>query len=86
MLLKSPVDADDNQDCRGENEATSSEHHEDFTDRVTCVPLYRQPPESLHGQNNIADDGIRQGEVEDKVVDVGPAPTTRSGQHTGTLI
>ena len=49
MLRKSPVDADDNQDCRGENEATSSEHHEDFTDRVTCVPLYRQPPESLRG-------------------------------------
>ena len=49
MLLKSPVDADDNQDCRGENEATSSEHHEDFTDRVTCVPLDSQPPESLRG-------------------------------------
>ena len=75
-----PVDADDNKDRRGENEAASSEHHENFTSRVTCIPLYSQPPESLHWQNNITDDGVRQGEVEHQVVDVGPAPTLRSGQ------
>ena len=75
-----PVNTDDNKDRRGENEAASSEHHEDFTDRVTCVPLYGQPPESLHGQNNIADDGVRQGEMEHQVVDIGAAPTLRSEQ------
>ena len=74
-----PVDADDHQDRRGENKAASSEHHEDFTGRVTCVPLYGQPPESLRGQNHIADDGVRQGEMEYEVVDVGPATPLRSG-------
>ena len=75
-----PVDADDNKDCRGEDEAASSAHHEDFTGWVTCVPLYSQPPESLRGQNYIADDGVRQGEMEDEVVNVGPSATLRSGQ------
>ena len=75
-----PVDADDNKDGRGEDEAASSEHHEDFTGRVTSIPLYSQPPESLGGQNNIADDGVRQGEMEHQVVHVGPPAALRSGQ------
>ena len=84
MIENWPVDADDNKDRRGENEAASSEHHENFTSRVTCIPLDSHPPESLGRKNDITDDGVRQGEVEHQVVDVGPGSALRSGQ-TGSF-
>ena len=74
-----PVDADDNQDCRGENEAASSEHHEDLTSQVTCVPLDGQSPQSLQGKHNVTYDGVREGEMEHEVVDVSPATSLRAG-------
>ena len=81
-----PVDADDNQDCRGENEAASSEHHEDLTSQVTCVPLNSQPPKGFSGQNDVTDDGVSQGQVEYEVVNVGPAWGLRSGQTDISII
>ena len=67
-----PVNADDNEYQGGENVTTGPEHHEDLAHDITRVPLDGQPPEGLHGQRDEADDGVGQGQVEHKVMHIGP--------------
>ena len=46
-----------------------------------CVPHpYEESPEGLHGHGDVGGDGVCQGEVEDKVVNIGPAPHIRPGR------
>ena len=71
-LISPPVNADDDEYQRGEDVPASPEHHEDLAHDVTGVPLNGQPPEGLHRQRDEADDRVGQGEVEHKVVDIGP--------------
>ena len=44
------------------------------------MPLYGQSPQSLQGKHNVTDDGVRQGEMKDQVVNVGSPASLRSGQ------
>ena len=73
-----PVYTDDHEDAGGEDEPAGPEHHQNFTENVPRLPLNGQPPDGLHGEDDEADDGVRHGQVEDKVVDVGPALSLRS--------
>ena len=40
----------------------------------------KQSPESLHRNGDVGGDGVSQGEVEHKVVNIGPAPHISSGR------
>ena len=56
-----------------------------LTLRMTVMPmmtadLYHDAPSGLHGHRDEGDDGVRQGEVEDEEVHVGP----RHQVHPGT--
>ena len=50
-----------------------------------CIYLNDDPPDSLHGHGDEGDDSIRQCQVEDEVVDIGPAHQIYSGSGGGGL-
>ena len=72
-----PVNAKDHQHVGGQDEASSPDHHEDLAHHVAGIPLNSCSPDSLHGEGDEAGDGIRYGQVEDKVVHIGAAPAIR---------
>ena len=71
--MSRPVYADHHQDAGRQDEAASPEHHQELTEEISSLPLDGEPPHGLHGEDDVADDGVRQGEVEHEVVHVGPA-------------
>ena len=87
-----PVYADHHQDAGREDEAASPEHHKELTEEISRLPLDGEPPHGLHGEDNVADDGVRQGEVEHEVVDVrctphlGPEQTDKPYHIGGGLV
>ena len=69
-----PVNTDRYQNSRGEIIAERSERHEDLAGHIARPPLDGEPPGRLQGEDDEADDGVGDGEVEDQVVHVGPRP------------
>ena len=74
----SPVNTDSYQNSRGEIIAERSDRHEDLAGNVPRPPLDGEPPGSLQGEDDEADDGVGDGEMEDQVVNVGPRPQHKS--------
>ena len=73
LCVSRPVYADHHQDAGRQDEAASPEHHQELTEEISRLPLDSQPPQGLHGEDDVADDGVRQAEVEHEVVNIGPA-------------
>ena len=69
-----PVYAEDDKEEGGEDVAAGPDHHEQLAHDVPGVPLVGQPPEGLHRQRDVGGDGVRQGQMEHQVVNIGAAP------------
>ena len=69
-----PVNTDGHHDGRGEIVAEGPHHHQDLAGHVPRPPLDGEPPGSLQGEDDEADESVSQREMEDEVVDIGPRP------------
>ena len=74
MDLVLPVDTDGDKNSRGEIISESSDRHQNLAGHISRPPLDGEPPGSLQGEDDEADDGVGDGEMEDQVVHVGPRP------------